>query len=205
MNGIRINQINVVRIKRVQTKTVQTKTKGAALMVVLVLLLSISIAGVSALRNGIFQQRMVSNSQVDVFALQATESAINSILEKGQRDANSFFQPVMTLGKQINCFNGVEFSQKYDDCLNMVAFGEVSPVVGSLGQLHAYTITEKKGVIPAMGYDVELFAFHLFDTTGVGYFNGEGKHYARANTQRWMRFGASSGFGALRPNDIQRQ
>jgi len=60
------------------------QTRGVVLFVVLVLLLSVSLAGVSSLRNGIYQQRMVSNSQVDVFAFQATESAISAVLEEGQ-------------------------------------------------------------------------------------------------------------------------
>ena len=96
------------------------QSKGVVLLVVLVLLLSVSLAGVSSLRNGIYQQRMVSNSQADVFALQATESAISSVLEKGQlissqHEGDSYFSRAMSQGRQVNCFDGSQFSKKKED------------------------------------------------------------------------------------------
>jgi len=189
------------------------QSKGVVLLVVLVLLLSMSLAGISSLRNGIYQQRMVSNSQVDVFSSQATESAISSVMEEAQfnpsqQEEESYFRHAMSLGKQVNCFDGSRFSKKQEDCNALVVFGSVSTVnlPGSskavAGQLYSYAVTEQQGSMPAPGYDVEQFVFHVFDTTGVGYIgdeNGVDTGYAHANTQRWKRFGVALGFDALKP------
>ncbi|OUR87421.1 hypothetical protein A9Q81_25930 [Gammaproteobacteria bacterium 42_54_T18] len=189
------------------------QTRGVVLLVVLVLLLSVSLAGISSLRNGIYQQRMVSNSQVDVFSLQATESAINSVLEEGQlsssqQEGDSYFRRAMSLGKQVNCFDGNRFSKKQEDCNTLTVFGSVSKarLSSSLkevaGEVYSYAVTEQQGAMPAPGYDVEQFVFHVFDTTGVGYIgngNSVNAGYAHANTQRWKRFGVALGFDALKP------
>ncbi len=189
------------------------QTKGVVLLVVLVLLLSVSLAGVSSLRNGIYQQRMVSNSQVDVFSLQATESAISAVLEEGQlivsqQGGDSYFRQAMSQGKQVNCFDGNNYSKKQEDCKTLAVFGSVNTVnqsiskKASVGQLYSYAVTEHQGVMPAPGYDVGQFVFHVFDTTGVGYIgnsNGVDSGYEHANTQRWKRFGVVSGFDALKP------
>ena len=189
------------------------QTRGVVLLVVLVLLLSVSLAGVSSLRNGIYQQRMVSNSQVNIFALQATESAISAVLEEGQlivsqQGEDSYFRRVMSGGKQVNCFDGSKYSKKQEDCKTLVVFGSVNTSnqggakKASVGQLYSYAVTERQGVVPAPGYDVDQFVFHVFDTTGVGYIgngNGVDSRYEHANTQRWKRFGVVSGFDALKP------
>ena len=189
------------------------QTRGVVLIVVLVLLLSVSLAGVSSLRNGIYQQRMVSNSQVDVFAFQATESAISAVLGEGQlivsqQEGDSYFRRAMSRGKQVNCFDGSKYSKKQEDCKSLVVFGSVNTANQSkykkalVGQLYSYAVTDYQGVMPAPGYDVDQFVFHVFDTTGVGYIgngNGVGSRYEHANTQRWKRFGVVSGFDALKP------
>ena len=189
------------------------QTRGVVLLVVLVLLLSVSLAGVSSLRNGIYQQRMVSNSQVNIFALQATESAISAVLEEGQlivsqQGEDSYFRRVMSEGKQVNCFDGSKYSKKQEDCKTLAVFGSVNTSnqggskKASVGQLYSYAVTERQGVVPAPGYDVDQFVFHVFDTTGVGYIgngNGVDSRYEHANTQRWKRFGVVSGFDALKP------
>lgn len=181
------------------------QTKGVVLLVVLVLLLSVSLAGISSLRNGIYQQRMVSNSQVEVLALQATESAINSVLEEGQlvsslQEGDSYFRRAMLQGRQVNCFDGRGFSTEQMDCETLTVFGLGN--AARARQLYSYAVTEKKGIMPALGYDVEQFVFHVFDTTGVGYIGNEhgvNVGYAHANTQRWKRFGVASGFDAIKP------
>lgn len=181
------------------------QTKGVVLIVVLVLLLSVSLAGVSSLRNGIYQQRMVSDSQVEVFALQATESAISSVLEEAllvssAPEGDSYFKRAITQGRQVNCFDGSHFSKEEEHCETLTVFGLES--TAGVGQLYSYAVTEQKGILPAPGYDVEQFVFHVFDTTGVGYIgNEDGVNigHAHANTQRWKRFGVASGFDAVRP------
>ncbi|MBV1920313.1 MAG: hypothetical protein KUG73_06500 [Pseudomonadales bacterium] len=181
------------------------QTRGVVLLVVLVLLLSVSLAGISSLRNGIYQQRMVSDSQVAVFALQATESAINSVLEEGQlvsseQEGGAYFRRALLQGRQVNCFDGRVFSTKQVDCETLTVFGFGD--AASEGQLYSYAVTEKKGIMPAPGYDVEQFVFHVFDTTGVGYIgdeHGMNIGHAHANTQRWKRFGVASGFDAVKP------
>ncbi len=181
------------------------QTKGVVLFVVLVLLLSVSLAGISSFRNGIYLQGMVSNSQVEVFALQATESAINSVLEKGQLvsselERGAYFRRAMLQGRQVNCFDGRVFSTEQADCETLAVFGLGS--AASVGQLYSYAVTEKKGIMPAPGYDVEQFVFHVFDTTGIGYIGNEhgvNIGHAHANTQRWKRFGVASGFDAVKP------
>jgi len=180
------------------------KTKGVVLIVVLVLLLSMSLAGVSSLRNGMYQQRMVSDSQVEVFAFQATESAISSVLEEGvlvlSDEEDSYFRRAITHGRQVNCFDGSHFSKDEAHCHTLTVFGLEN--TAGVGQLYSYAVTEKKGILPAPGYDVDAFVFHVFDTTGVGYIgDGQGKSvgHAHANTQRWKRFGVASGFDVTKP------
>ena len=189
------------------------QTRGAVLLVVLVLLLSVSLAGVSSLRNGIYQQRMVSNSQVDVFALQATESAISAVLEEGQlivsqQEGDSYFGRAMSRGKQVNCFDGSKYSKEQEDCQTLAVFGSANASNQGVskktpvGKLYSYAVTERQGVVPAPGYDVDQFVFYVFDTTGVGYIgsgNSVDSRYEHANTQRWKRFGVVSGFDALKP------
>ena len=178
--------------------------RGVILVMVMLLLLSMSFLGMSALRNGFFQQLGVNSSQKDVYALQAAESAINGVLIEGQRvgKASVFFQELMEKGRQVNCLqSGVLIRRKSATCLPMVGVG-LSQSTGSSGNpnsLYAYAITEKMGALPVSGYDVEYFSFHLLDTTGVGYLEGEMSSYAYANTQRWKRFGISVDFDTLKP------
>jgi len=184
---------------------------GSTLVVVLLLLLSVSLLGVSSLKTGLFNQRMTENSQSDAYALQAAESAINGVLIEAQGSVadEAFFETVMRSGEQINCIanNGVVRGHGY--CTRGDTFGRSSSGVSqrdasqtgaSLGELQSYAITKRKGRLPVDGYDVDQFSFHVFDTTGVGSYTGSISRYAYANTQQWKRFGVSPGFDNFLPN-----
>lgn len=181
------------------------KDRGSTLIVVLLLLLSVSLLGVSSLKTGLFNQLMTGNSQSDAYALQAAESAINGVLIEAQGPMvdSTFFDTVMLRGEQINCVSNNGIVSVHGYCGHGDAFGRssrgASQTDASPGALRSYAITKRKGRLPVNGYDVDHFSFHVFDTTGVGFYTGGISRYAYANTQQWKRFGASPGFDSFRP------
>lgn len=173
---------------------------GATLIVVLLLLLSVSLLGVSSLKTGIFNQRMAGNAQTDVSALEAAESAINEVLTQAQGHIENgvFFENVMLYGEQVNCIGSQGIVETHGYCAEGDDFGLSSSGANtSLGGLQSYAITKRKGRLPVNGYDIDQFSFHVFDTTGVGLYTGKASRYAYANTQRWKRFGASAEFDSF--------
>src|SRR5690606_14496750 len=66
-------------------KSMPTVQAGAALFVALIILLIVSMMGVSAMKGSIFSEKMALNSQARDLSFQAAETAINGVIGEARR------------------------------------------------------------------------------------------------------------------------
>lgn len=171
-------------------------TKGSVMLVVVVLLASLNWLAISSLNGGVYHLKMISNSTLDSFALQAAESSINSVLNEasGVAAKRSFLSTAMTGGIQVNCLQAGGLSIEEGYCTAEDFFVRPQNESGGDFELQSFAITVKKGVLPVPGYDVGVVSFHVFETIGIAA-SHDGRHaYGYANSQRWKRLGAAGIF-----------
>ena len=168
------------------------RQQGVALFVALILLLAITLLGVSSLKSGIFHERMSVNSQADTLTFMATESSINSIIsfawQIGQNDVDeSFFAESILGAGQRNCI--AKDAVLDGDCTVDNTFDRRAS-----GILIAQADTEYDGESPAENSDA-TFAYHKFTTIGNAYFVADlDLPFAYSNSQGWKKLGVGRGF-----------
>ncbi len=79
----------------------QTRQSGAALVVVMVIMLIITIMGVSGMKMGLFQQQASTNQQLAYTAFNAAESALDSLIN--EYTAGDVIFPNITNDKHAYC------------------------------------------------------------------------------------------------------
>lgn len=174
--------------------------KGAALIVALVMLLAITLLGVSSLRSGAFHERMSLNSQADSLAFLGTESAINGVMsyawQIGQNGVDEAFFAKAILGTQRNCISKSAISE--GDCTISQTFDRRAD-----GVLIAQADTKHKGESPVENTDGSVMAYHKFETVGNAYFTAElDLPFAYENMQVWRKLGVPSQF-SMSESDFQ--
>lgn len=171
----------------------RAKQSGAALLVALIMLLAITLLGVTSLRSGAFHERMSLNSQADSLAFLGTESAINGVMsyawQIGQNGVDdSFFATAILGGDQVNCVSKTEVTDAA--CTINSTFDRRAN-----GILVAQASTSYEGVGPPFNTDGSIMAFHTFVTVGNAYFTAElNLPFAYENRQEWRKLGAPTEF-----------
>src|SRR3990167_9296840 len=64
------------------------KEQGAALFIALIILLLVSMMGVSAMKGGLFHERMAFNSQAEEMTFQAAETAIGGVIQEARKSSD---------------------------------------------------------------------------------------------------------------------
>ena len=67
----------------------QSKQAGAALIVALVILLAVTMIGISAVKSGLFHERMAFNAQANELSFQAAETAISGVIEEAKTNGTT--------------------------------------------------------------------------------------------------------------------
>lgn len=171
----------------------QSNQSGAALLVALVMLLAITLLGVSSLRSGMFHERMSLNSQADTLTFMGAESAINAILstsvQVGENGVDGSFMADAALGAtQLNCVT-------QNDVLAQSCGSSHFFDVRSAGALQAQTETDYDDYRRAYNTDGAFWGYHQFATQGVAYFHEDlDLPFASKNEQKWKKLGPEPAF-----------
>lgn len=168
--------------------------RGAALFVALIVLLVITLMGVSSLKSGIFHERMSMNSQADTLTFMGAESSINSIIsfawQIGDNGVDeSFFAPAILTGQpQLNCVAKDAISS--GNCTASQTFDRRAQ-----GVLIAQADTTYEGQSQYENNDAKFLAYHDFETKGTSYFVRDlDLPFAYQNLQEWKKLGVPNGF-----------
>lgn len=169
--------------------------QGAALLVALVVLLAITLMGVTSLRSGLFHERMSLNSQADALTFMGAESGINGIMAAARRigdqgNSESFFADTI-IGKraQTNCVTHAGLLSGACSQLSHALDTRTEGIVFSQPE------TEYLGERPVIGSDVNVFAQHTFKTDSTGYIRSDLQlPFANKNRQEWSRLGVPGQF-----------
>lgn len=158
---------------------------GAALLIALLILLMVTLMGVSALKSGIFHERMAFNAQAEEMTFQAAETAINGVIAYGLENG-SFLTQMMNSAGDI------------EQCVTMVsglAEGACSAgqTVDIRESIQSSASSKFDGRKPLVGSDADYFMDYQFATEGHGSFEQSSMPFASSNYQEWRKVGPGSG------------
>jgi len=81
----------------------QSKQAGAALIVALVILLAVTMIGISAVKSGLFHERMAFNAQANELSFQAAETAISGVIEEAKTNGSMLTKILDSSSPTLNC------------------------------------------------------------------------------------------------------
>lgn len=162
------------------------KQSGAALFVALIILLLVTLIGVSAVRGGLFHEIMAFNAQSDELAFQAAESAINGVVNEAQNDlaviSNIYNQPT---GDTVeNCITRTTL--KDGACTD-------TDTLDARASILSDAMSKFEFKAPALGTDPDALLDYQFSTTGKGHFKQNDMPFEHQNIQAWRKLGPGSG------------
>lgn len=168
--------------------------KGAALLIALIMLLAITMLGVSSLRSGIFHEKMSLNSQSETLTFMGAESSINGVMsfawQLGENGVADTFFADAVLGKpQTNCITKTGLTAAA--CANV----NESLDVRATGVLFAQAVTEYAGQTKIYNSDPDTLAYHKFSSIGNAYLRQDlDLPFATKNQQDWKKLGVATAF-----------
>jgi len=160
--------------------------RGAALLMALIILLMITLVGVSALKSGMFHERMAFNAQAEELTFQSAESAINAVISEA-KSSGSVLTEMLEPGAVavVHCLSRasglVEGDCDGDDTI------DARESIQSNASSH---FDAKK---PLMNSDADYFMDYQFATEGHGSFIQSSMPFSTTNYQEWRKIGPSSG------------
>lgn len=171
-----------------------SRQQGAALFIALIILLLVSLAGISALKSGIFHERMAFNSQAEELTFQASETAINGIISEA-RSSGAFAQSIKDDSKNVPVAHCVTSA-------NGVIAGActASDTLDQRSAILANAESQFYGKRPIIGTDPEAFMHHQFSTIGTGEFASNLLPFVNKNYQGWSKIGPGVGGGVFQDN-----
>ncbi len=162
------------------------RQSGAALFVALIILLLVTLIGVSALRGGMFNEIMAFNAQSDELAFQASESAINGVINESQRNLklvdNIIKQSAGTTLKHCITHATVKDGMCSD-----------TDTLDSRSSIKSDAASQYEFKSAAVGHDPAAVMQFQFSTVGTGHFKQAGMPFKHYNYQAWRKLGPSSG------------
>lgn len=165
---------------------------GAALFVALIILLVVSMMGVSAMKGGIFHERMAFNSQAEEMSFQAAETAIGGVIREARNSTVLLGQ--LAAGHEIKTH-----------CVTMAAGTaegacEADDTLDIRQSLQAEAQSRFDRQRPLMNSDAGLLADFQFHTIGKGSFVVSDMPFENRNRQEWRRVGPGGGHFAVDPD-----
>ncbi|MEE2731116.1 MAG: PilX N-terminal domain-containing pilus assembly protein [Pseudomonadota bacterium] len=159
---------------------------GAALLIALLILLMVTLMGVSAIKSGLFHERMAFNAQADEMAFHAAETAIGGVTGEAQRNSQFVSDLVNVNGNaQVHCVSKSSGLAE-GACDNADTLDERASLLSQSSSRF-----DSKRVLLAS--DVEYFKDFVFESEGNGRFVQVAMPFSRTNFQEWRKVGPSSG------------
>ena len=160
------------------------RQKGVALFVVLIILLLITMMGISAMRSGIFHETMAFNTQVEEMTFQSAETAINGVVAQARRNDGNLLGHLVVLNEaKVQCFNKT----------NGVADGNCpnDRFLDLRNNFQSEARSQFDLKRPSIGNDADKLADFQFHTIGTGLAVNDGTTHS--NLQEWRKIGPSGG------------
>lgn len=158
--------------------------RGAALFVALIILLLVSLMGVSAMKSGIFQERMAFNSQAEETTFQAAETAIEGVIKEARNSTALLGQLAATHEVRTHCVSltrgTAEGACTATDTLDL----------RKAVQAEAQSQYDRQR--PLLGSDAGQLADLQFHTIGEGSFVETSLPFSNRNRQEWRKVGLAS-------------
>lgn len=162
------------------------KQAGAALLIALVILLMVTLMGVSAIKSGLFHERMAFNAQAEELSFHAAETAIGGVISEARLNGQLLTKLVDENGTPIvHCISKAD-GMIDGACANDDTIDERDSILSE----GSSRFDSKK---PLLSSDVEYFKDYLFETEGSGRFVQASMPFSRSNLQEWRKVGPSSG------------
>ncbi len=157
--------------------------QGVALIVALLILLIVSMMGVTAMKSGLFNERMALNTQAEEMTFQAAETAINGVIAEARKPSSTLVTELMRLGTaQQHCITKAA-GLLADAC-------SATAALDARASVQAEATSQFETLRPWIGTDIEVLADYQFYTIGQGDFVAtvdmpfENTHY-----QQWRKAG----------------
>jgi hypothetical protein len=168
---------------------------GAALFVALIILLIVSMMGVSAMKSSILSERMAFNTQARELSFQAAETSINGVISRA-RTSNDFVSQL--LGSPAVVSHCVSANQLLVDgaCAPNATFDYRSALSAD---------AQSKFQLQRVAFDNDTSAIMDFQfyTIGRGGFVSASLPFESRNRQEWRKLGPAGGpFSVGNPADI---
>ena len=164
----------------------QAKQQGAALFVALIILLVVTMMGLSAMRGGIFHEKMAFNTQANDQTFQAAETAIGGVVEKA-RQSDAMLSDMMNSGTtQTGCVTS-DKQLVIESCGDTTTFDDED-------RLQAQAVSQFDRAINVASNDSSALVDYEFDTIGDGkYKKALNLDFESRNRQYWRKLGPGGG------------
>lgn len=159
--------------------------QGAALLVALIILLMVTLMGISAIKSGLFHERMAFNAQAEELSFHAAETAIGGVVAEARGNSALVNDLVDSGADTIHCISKVNGLAE-NACSNSDTIDERGSI---LSQATSRFVTKK----PLLSSDVEYFKDYVFESEGNGRFIAASMPFDSTNLQEWRKIGPSSG------------
>ena len=172
---------------------------GAALFVALVILLVVTMMGLSAMRGSIFHEKMAFNTQSEDKTFQAAETAINGVIQKA-RQSDAMLSDMVNAGStNIGCVKpGQQLADQACDPTSQ------SDTFDTEQSLQAQATSQFDLMRNSDNSDTSALADYQFHTIGKGnYLSSLDLPFESRNRQEWRKLGPGGGpFGVPDPSKI---
>ena len=172
-----------------------SKQQGAALIIALIILLVVSMMGVSAMKGGIFHERMAFNAQSEEMTFQAAETAISSVIQEARK--SSSLLGALATGKDVQTH-----------CISLSA-GISEGVCGDDDTLDSRKVMQAEAesqfddVRPLANSDSSALVDFQFHTIGKGAFVASADlDFPNRNRQEWRKVGPGNRHFSVDPKWI---
>jgi Tfp pilus assembly protein PilX len=170
------------------------KAQGAALLMVMILILVMSALTFNSIKSTTIHTRLASNQVATERTFQAAESVIDRIYREGQIVSSNRFAEAVLSGVQFDCLTQKDFlPQKCSRQNTFDSYGSFSTEHGN--SLISAAQTRYMGDIIASGFDAKSFSYKHFSTQGASFFTPDKRvNFATENRLHWKKFGPKNSF-----------
>ena len=171
--------------------------EGVALLIAMLILLVVSMMGVSAMKGGLFGERMAFNAQSEEMTFQAAETAINGVISEARSPTSSLLTELKRTGtEQVHCFTLAD-GLKAGYCSG-------TDTLDNRESVQSRSLSQFDLQRPWLGTDAEALVDNQFHTVGKGSFvSTVDLPFSNNNLQEWRKVGpGQSQFSVPKPGDL---
>lgn len=170
------------------------KQQGAALFIALIILLLVSMMGVSAMKGGIFHERMAFNSQAEEMTFQAAETAIGGVIQEARKSSELLGELAAGYSSKTHCVT-------LSGGIAEGACGD-SSALDARASIQAEAESQFDRRRPLMNSDAGALADYQFHTIGKGSFISADMPFPNRNRQEWRKIGLGGGNFEVAPGAL---